>query len=83
MVDEYVHNFKATVNWLTDELFQRHDRGTPKPQRSALQRIGDAAAVGVVISGGLLFWRAAQPTSFNQTLRSTELPALLDRLQPD
>ena len=78
----YVHNFKATVGWLTDELFQRHGRATFKNrQLPALQRIGDAAAVVVVISGGLLFWRAAQPTSFNQTLRSTPLPALLDRLQ--
>ncbi|PSB15688.1 NAD(P)/FAD-dependent oxidoreductase [Phormidesmis priestleyi ULC007] len=77
----YVHNFKATVGWLTDELFQRHGRVTPKPRQSVLQRIGDAAAVMVVISSGLLFWRAAQPTSFNQTLRSTHLPALLDQLQ--
>lgn len=79
----YVHNFKATVGWLTDEIFQRPSRTSLKPLTSMrlLQRVGDVAAAIVVMSSGLLLWRAAQPTQFEQTLRSTQLPALLDRLQ--
>jgi NADH dehydrogenase len=79
----YVHNFKATVGWLTDEIFQRQSRSASKPQMPTclIQRIGDVAAAIVVMSSGLLLWRAAQPSQFEQTLRSTQLPALLDRLQ--
>jgi NADH dehydrogenase FAD-containing subunit len=79
-----VHNFKATVGWLTDELFQRHGRGThkiPKQSTPLLSRMGDMAIVLVAVSSGLLLWRAVQPTSFNQTLQSTTLPTLIDRLQ--
>ncbi|MBD2080182.1 NAD(P)/FAD-dependent oxidoreductase [Leptolyngbya sp. FACHB-17] len=79
----YVHNFKATVGWLTDELFQHHGQFATKPQRPPrlLQRVGDIAAAIVVVSSGFLLWRVAQPLQFEQTLRSTQLPALLDRLQ--
>jgi NADH dehydrogenase len=78
-----VHNFKATVNWLTDEVFQRQSRSASKPRMPLrlIQRVGDVAAAIVVMSSGLLLWRAAQPTQFEQTLRSTQIPALLDRLQ--
>jgi NADH dehydrogenase FAD-containing subunit len=79
----YVHNFKATVGWITDEVFQRHGRSSRLPMTSTpfLKRLGDVAAVLVVMSSGLLFWRAVQPNSFKQTLHSTTLPALLDRLE--
>jgi NADH dehydrogenase FAD-containing subunit len=79
-----VYTFKATVAWLTDELFQRHGRGTqkiPKQSTPLLNRMGDMAIALVLFSSGLLFWRAIQPTSFNQTLQSTTLPVLIDRLQ--
>jgi NADH dehydrogenase len=80
----YVHNFKATVGWLTDELFQRHSRLAPSASQSSpslLKRIGDVAIIAVIFGSGLLFWRAVQPTNFNQTLQATALPSLLDRLQ--
>jgi NADH dehydrogenase FAD-containing subunit len=79
----YVHNFKATVGWLTDELFQRQGRNsTPAPrQPTALRQLADAAIILVMVSSGLLFWRAVEPTRFKQTFQSTALPALLDRLQ--
>ncbi|MGG6263031.1 NAD(P)/FAD-dependent oxidoreductase [Leptolyngbya sp. AN03gr2] len=79
----YVHNFKATVGWLTDEVFQRQSRSASKPRMPTrlIQRFGDVAAAIIVMSSGLLLWRAAQPSQFEQTLRSTHLPALLDRLQ--
>jgi len=79
----YVHNFKATVGWLTDEVFQRQSRFASKPRMPTrlIQRFGDVSAAIVVMSSGLLLWRAAQPSQFEQTLRSTQLPALLDRLQ--
>jgi NADH dehydrogenase FAD-containing subunit len=76
-----IHNFKATVNWLTNEVFQQQSRPKPQMPVRLLQRFGDVAAAIVVISSGLLLWRAAQPTQFEQTLRSTQVPAWLDRLQ--
>jgi NADH dehydrogenase FAD-containing subunit len=76
-----VHNFKATVNWLTNEVFQPQSRAKPQMPVRLLQRMGDIAAAIVVVSSGLLLWRAAQPTQFEQTLRSTQLPALLNRLE--
>jgi hypothetical protein len=79
----YVHNFKATVGWLTDELFQRQGRTfTSAPrQPPTLRRLADAAIILVMVSSGLLFWRAVEPNRFKQTFQSTALPALLDRLQ--
>ncbi len=79
-----VHNFKATVDWLTDEIFSSHAQpNLAKPQSSAqwLQRLGDIAAVMVVISSGGLLWRAVQPNRFNQVLQPTGLPSLLDQFQ--
>jgi NADH dehydrogenase FAD-containing subunit len=79
----YVHNFKATVGWLTDELFQRQGRSSiPAPRQPlTFRRLADAAIILVMVSSGLLFWRAAEPSRFKKTFQSTALPALLDRLQ--
>jgi NADH dehydrogenase FAD-containing subunit len=80
----YVHNFKATVGWLTDELFHRHTQttqNTPQPLQPIPKRIGDVAIGIMAVSSSLLLWRAVQPASFNQTLQSTTLPALLEKLQ--
>jgi NADH dehydrogenase FAD-containing subunit len=79
----YVHNFKTTVGWLTDELFQHQGQFASKPQKTvrSLRRIGDIAAAIVIASSGLLLWRAAQPTQFEQALKPTQLPELLNRLQ--
>jgi NADH dehydrogenase FAD-containing subunit len=79
----YVHNFKATVGWLTDELFQRQGRSSiPAPRQPlTFRRLADAAIILVMVSSGLLFWRAVEPSRFKKTFQSTALPALLDRLQ--
>ncbi len=52
---------------------QHHGQFTARSQKSPrlLQRVGDIAAAIVVMSSGLLLWRAAQPNQFEQTLRST------------
>ncbi|MBD2000077.1 NAD(P)/FAD-dependent oxidoreductase [Leptolyngbya sp. FACHB-541] len=78
-----VHNFKATVDWLTDEIFSRHSQPnlSSQPSLHLLQRLGDIAAVLVVISSSALFWRAIQPNQFSQVLQPTGLPVLLDQLQ--
>jgi NADH dehydrogenase FAD-containing subunit len=81
-----VHNFKTTVDWLTDEIFSRH--GQPnlpksKPAFQLLQRLGDFAIALVVVSSGTLFWRAVQPNQFNQVFQPTGLPVLLDQLQKE
>jgi NADH dehydrogenase len=78
-----VHNFKATVDWLTDEIFSNHSQPnlSNQPSFRLLQRLGDIAAVLVVISSGTLFWRTVQPNQFSQILQPTGLPDLLDQLQ--
>ncbi|NJO74570.1 MAG: FAD-dependent oxidoreductase [Leptolyngbyaceae cyanobacterium RM1_406_9] len=78
-----VHNFKATVDWLTDEVFSRHSHPNLSNQPSSylVQRLGDIAAVLVVFSSGALFWRTIQPSLFNQMLQPTGLPVLLDQIQ--
>jgi NADH dehydrogenase len=78
-----VHNFKATVDWLTDEVFSRHSHPNLSNQSSSylVQRLGDIAAVLVVFSSGALFWRTIQPSLFNQMLQPTGLPVLLDQIQ--
>ncbi|MFQ4142751.1 NAD(P)/FAD-dependent oxidoreductase [Chlorogloeopsis sp. ULAP02] len=79
-----VHNFKATTEWLTDQLFDRYSHSMSQQRRSpqALRLIGGVAASFILASSGLLVWRATQPTHFNQTWQSTGLPTLLDRLLP-
>ncbi len=79
-----VHNFKATTDWLTDEIFQRHSKGRAQNQHSSqpLRWAGGAVAAGVVLSAGLLSWRTAQPVQFRQIWQPTGLPAFVDRLLP-
>jgi NADH dehydrogenase FAD-containing subunit len=79
----YVHNFKATVGWLTDELFHRHSQGASNHSRppTSMRRIGDITIGIAAILSSLLFWRAIQPARFNPTLQPTAMPALLKRLE--
>lgn len=79
-----VHNFKATVDWLIDEIFSRHSQPNLSQSESSsqwLQRVGDIAAVVIVITSGALFWRAVQPNQFSQVFQSTGLPVLFDQLE--
>jgi len=78
-----VHNFKATTEWLTDQLFYRYSRPMSQQRQSPpLRFVGGVAATFILASSGLLVWRATQPTHFNQTWQSTGLSTLLDRLLP-
>lgn len=80
-----VHNFKATVEWLTEEVFQAHSpqaqtRATPQTPTS-LKRLGDGLIAAVTAASLILFWRTVQPTEFANTLQPTGIPILLDQLQ--
>ena len=66
MLPTPVHNFKATSNWLTDEIFHRYAPQTvtthkPKKNRTAVWIGGTIAAV-VLIAGSLAIWRTSQPS---------------------
>jgi NADH dehydrogenase len=77
-------NFRATTEWFTDALFQRH-----QPQALAATSAGrtpllagiSAVLVGFLISGPLI-WRAAQPQQFERASAWSGVPALLNRLAP-
>ena len=79
-----IHNFKVTAEWLTDELFQRHQPQAIREEQNQRTPVfaGVAAmAAGVAIAMPLI-WRAAQPAQFQETLAQTGIPVLLDRLAP-
>ena len=64
MLPTPVHNFKATTDWLTDEIFDRH---APKPvtksnQNRAVAWIGGTIAAVVLIAGSLALWRTSLPS---------------------
>ncbi|MBD2100443.1 NAD(P)/FAD-dependent oxidoreductase [Leptolyngbya sp. FACHB-261] len=79
-----VHNFKATTEWLTDEIFQHHSNSGTKNQKPSqvLRWAGGAVAAGVLMSSSLLVWRAIQPAQFRQVWQPTGLPALVDQVLP-
>lgn len=76
-----VHNFKATTQWLTDEIFDSYARLTMNQRIASVLKwsSGTAAAIAIA-SSGLFAWRLAAPNQFNQALESTGIPALVDRL---
>ena len=82
-----VHNFKATVEWLTDELFTRHSSVVePTRKRSRFgQVVGPTAAALVLLGSGLLAWRVVQPEQFEKAWRSIGIPNLIDgqRSEPE
>ena len=66
MLPTPVHNFKATTDWLTDEVFERHHSLEPittstrksQPNRTAAW-IGIIAAIAL-IAGSIVVWRTTQ-----------------------
>lgn len=91
-----VHNLKTTTEWLTDEIFQRHQpqvaiaEGEPEidleGDREPSGR-GTLISVVVAIAGSLILalpltFRAANPQQFHQSFGWSGLPVLLDRLAP-
>ena len=77
-----VYNFKATAEWFTDELFQRHQPRSIHPQRNGKTPLvaGMTVTVASVILALPLIWRAAQPAQFQQQMTDTGIPTLLDRI---
>ncbi|GAB4544634.1 MAG: NAD(P)/FAD-dependent oxidoreductase [Pleurocapsa sp.] len=62
-----VHNFKATTNWLTDEIFHRHHppqtNTTSKKQSNSLATwIGGIIAAIALITGSIVVWRTIHPS---------------------
>ncbi|MGF1479643.1 MAG: NAD(P)/FAD-dependent oxidoreductase [Cyanophyceae cyanobacterium] len=70
-----VHNFKATTQWLTDELFNHHQ--TAKKNTAVGQWLGSGVAILVLMSTGLLALKLAQPDTFDEMLQATGLATLL------
>ncbi len=77
-----VHNLKITTDWLTDELFQRHRPITPAQLGQTPFLRGVAAIAASLILATPLAWRAAQPLQFQQSLRWSGVPTLLDHISP-
>ncbi len=76
------HNLKITTEWLTDEIFQRHQ--PPSLQDGPISKTPILAGATAILAGLLismpLIWRAAQPHQFQTTFSWTGIPSLLDRL---
>ncbi|MBL1179304.1 NAD(P)/FAD-dependent oxidoreductase [Pantanalinema sp. GBBB05] len=74
------HNIRATAEWLTDELLQRHRPLTPMQLRQTPFLRGITAIAASLILATPLVWRAAQPQQFHQALSWSGVPTLLDRI---
>ncbi|CAN1211408.1 NAD(P)/FAD-dependent oxidoreductase [Tumidithrix helvetica PCC 7403] len=88
-----VHNLKVTTEWLTDEIFQRHQpqvsiEGEPEIEIDDKPISTDAIFPGIAaIAAGLILalpltLRAANPQQFHQNFHWSGIPTLLDRLAP-
>ena len=71
MLPTPVHNFKATTEWITDEIFHRHTPkvaiASRKKNRTATWVSGTIAAV-VLIAGSIVGWRIIQPSPQQQPI---------------
>lgn len=78
-----VHNFKATVEWITEEVFQAHSPAArPKPSPTGrFKWISDGLVVTTAAASLLLFWRTVEPTTFTKTFEPTGIPTVLNYLQ--
>ena len=70
MLPTPVHNFKATTEWITDEIFHRYHIPetvtTPTKKNHTTAWIGGAIAVVVLIAGSIVGWRLIQPSPQQQ-----------------
>ncbi|MEA5508737.1 NAD(P)/FAD-dependent oxidoreductase [Crocosphaera sp. UHCC 0190] len=65
-----IHNFKATTNWLTDEIFHRHHlpksvTHPPEKQKTPLWIWGLLVAIALV-TGYIVIWRTNKPSPQQQ-----------------
>ena len=72
MLPTPVHNFKATTEWITDEIFHRYH--PPKPITTTAKKnhttawIGGTIAAVVLIAGSVVGWRIIQPSPQQQPI---------------
>jgi len=75
-----VHNFQATLGWLTDEMLQRHvgkKRMLKSGSKQLVPQWATNLAIGLAaVVSGLLIWRFVAPKHFEKTWERTEIPAL-------
>ncbi len=55
-----LHDFRATAEWLQDELFHRYHKPTHRPVRAAWQWTTGIAAIALAAAGIVWAWRATQ-----------------------
>lgn len=79
-----IHNFKATAEWLADELLQRHQPQSIHPHRQGRTPLvaGMTATFASLLIAAPLIWRAARPEQFQRQMTDTGIPSLLDRMTP-
>lgn len=77
-------NVRATAEWFTDSLLQRHQPYSlnPRQQNHTPFLAGMAAVAASILFSLPLAWRAAQPQQFQTTLAWSGVPTLLDRITP-
>lgn len=72
MLPTPVHNFKATTDWLTDEIFEHHaPKAATLPKKKSQSKrivawIGGAVAAVILVTGSLLIWRTTQTSPQQQ-----------------
>lgn len=71
------HNFNATTDWLTNEMFYRYNQ--PKRSARVWQWIGGTLAIAALLGSSLLAWRVTQPEQFNRFWQKTGLPTLFEK----
>jgi len=71
------HNFNATTDWLTNEIFYRYNQ--PKRSARVWQWIGGTFAIAALLGSSLLAWQVTQPEHFNRFWRKTGLPTLFEK----
>lgn len=78
------HNLRQTAEWLTDEVFQRHQVRSINPRHHGKTPIltGIAATAASLVFALPLAWRAIQPHQFRDRLAWTGVPTLLNQLAP-
>ena len=66
MLPTPVHNFKATTEWITDEIFHRHHIPetvtTPTKKNHTTAWIGGTIAALILITGSIVGWHILQPS---------------------
>lgn len=77
-----IYNFKATTEWLTDELLQRNQPMSRHPDHQGKTPL--VAGMSTVIASFLiaipLIWRAVEPQTFQSQMKDTGIPTLLDKM---